>query len=116
MLEDLLQLARQGLSLSPEDDGERFVEAVEGYLGKFEQWRLSWDEQAMESLPTKEKDALRAQLAVLKELHQQLMSKIDLGKQGLLDQMSDFGKRAKALRSYIDHYPSRITIAGRRKG
>jgi len=62
------------------------------------------------------KQELRGRIEVLQTNHAQLVSELNLLKGEVVEHLGEIHRRGKALRTYIDRFPSRVSIAGKRKG
>ena len=99
---------------SDEQDYDRFTEQVTDYLESLDAWQKAY--QADPKVPDAEHAHFAQLVNTLNELHQQIVVKATAKKDEVASQMGDVYKRAQVLKKYIDRYPSRITITGRRKG
>lgn len=90
------------------------------YLERFEEWRRGIESSrpfdAASALSPAEQEELRAAVKEYQATHLVLVERLTGLKDGLAGQMGELHRKAKALKSYVDPYPSRITIAGKRKG
>lgn len=112
----LVALAREALIVSI-DREELFVEKVTAYLEQFESWRTGIEQQGdsgEESILSSEE--CRPQLELLQKLHQEVLSRATVQRDLVAHQLGEIHRRAQALKKYVDRYPSRITIAGKREG
>lgn len=108
----LIRLATEAL-LAEQKDVDTFLAGIGEYLTSLEEWRTKFAEVS----PTEEVDAeTRAALTELNEIHQKLLQGGDQFRKKLTQEMGDNKKKASALRAYVDRFPQRITIAGKRKG
>ena len=111
-INELLELAEKAIS-DEALDSELFLQSVAEYLEALETWRGS--------LPTTDagtpaREEMKAALGRLNETHKTLLERSNVHREKLMGQMGDAQKKAKALRTYVDRFPDRITIAGKRKG
>lgn len=111
-LDTLLEEARRAMAIEPLED---FLIAVESYLDVFEAWKVRDSESEDGSLDKGAADRASS-LSELKNLHEQLMARVDQAKEGLGGEMQGIHRRSKALKSYVNQYPSRVSITGHRKG
>ncbi|MCC6953279.1 MAG: hypothetical protein IT290_04105 [Deltaproteobacteria bacterium] len=118
-VEQLIQLARRALEL-PVDEAASLVAALEDYLQAFDSWQLALsgtNPLAPDSpLSESERDSFRSSVQQLETLHRAVLELAQNNRDRVYNQMGGVRKRAQALRAYIDKYPSRITIAGKREG
>ena len=109
---DLLSLAEYALA-EEEADSEKFLKSLARYLDALEFWRAAL---AKSDSPQPTGDGVKSALGRLNETHQRLLERSNLHREKLMSEMGTAQKKAKALRSYVDRFPERITIAGKRKG
>lgn len=112
-LESLISLAEKVLEC-PVEERDSFIEQVDSYLNALESWRTDIEEKmaSQSELPP----SLRERVELLNSRHQELMRRADFERQALTAEMGEAKKKASALRAYVDRFPQRITIAGKRKG
>ena len=107
-------------SLSLESDLEQVLLQADSYTARLESWKNQVEEaapfEAESDFTTAQKEAFRAQVLVFQDRHLALTERLSGARDLVTQQMGDLHKRAKALRTYVDRFPSRITIAGKRKG
>lgn len=112
--EQLLAVELSAETLDP------FLSAAQGYLDNVEAWRTAFQtSDAMDralKLPDEQRAEFKAVVMKLVEVHDQVTQRSAAVRDDLKDQIIDVHRRAKGLKRYIDQYPSRITIAGKRKG
>lgn len=110
---DVLEADRQG-------DVNLFLEKVGLYLDSFDAWKNEVEKvnplDDSSSLSDAEREYLRAQIKELDVVHRAVVLRAVEIKDSVADTIGDVHKRAKVARAYIDQFPSRITIAGKRKG
>ena len=115
----LLALARRTLEL-PQEDAAALVAALEEYLEAFDRWQSALQGNnplAPDSpVPAAEREAFRSQVEALEVDHRAVLELAQQNRDRIHTQMGGMRKRAQALKAYIDRYPSRITIAGKREG
>ena len=112
---ELEKEAREVLSLGA--DTPRFIDAVEKYLQHFDAWQSAVaGVDAPSFVSPADKESFRKLLAGYAAVHQQVTEKASSSRDEVASKLGDIRKRAHALRSYIDQYPSRITITGKREG
>ncbi len=116
LIEALEELITKGKLIlkSDEPDYDRFTAQVTDYLEGLDSWQTAY--QSNPNLPDAEQERFAKLVAMLNDLHQQIVTKASAKKDEVASQMGDVYKRAQVLKKYIDRYPSRITITGRRKG
>lgn len=112
---NLTTLAKEILSLTGEVEPDLFHQKTNYYLEQFGKWQDSVESDGL-SVGDDPDNPLREALAQLLSHHEQVVARVEMLKGEVLDALTDVHKRGKALRSYVDRYPSRITIAGKRKG
>ena len=115
----LLSTLPQTPDVPAEELDDRFPQ-IQAYLTDFENWRLRVEREnpLSESSPgtAEEKAQLRAAIERLYERHLEFSGRVSLLKRDVARQLGEVHQRGRALKAYIDRYPSRITIAGKRKG
>ena len=89
-----------------------FVESVGEYIRALEEWRVKLAPEGQTPLD----ESSRQALVELNEIHQRVLTQANEMKQGLVGEMGEAKKKASAIRAYVDRFPQRITIAGKRKG
>lgn len=105
----LKQLAERVLSLDPTST-ESFLSLVTEYLEDFDRWAAAMSATGAPSEP------LRGALEQLSGLHQQVTERADLHREKIKWDLGETHRRAQGLKAYVDRFPSRITIAGKREG
>lgn len=128
MIRDLISQARsilaefsvdgtrgESTTASTEAD-DLLIERVSSYLDAFDSWRAVQGVSIEGDLNLNLHKELREELISLQAVHLEVMALTERRKGDLGARLSDVGLRAKALRSYVDHFPSRINITGKRKG
>lgn len=118
-LTELIACAERALGVPAEQGVESFLELAASYLESFEQWQNGLDESnplQSELLSSPEKEAFREELLRLSVLHQQLIERAGGEKSELSSQMGEMHRKAAGLKRYVDNFPSRISIAGKRRG
>ena len=117
-VQHLSLLATKILSFGDSVSIESFGDHINQYLTTFQEWQvgLESNEQFLESLPHDEKAAFREAVVQLHSLHEQIVTLVSEKKTALLANLAELHKREKALKAYVDRYPARITITGKRKG
>ena len=92
---------------------DAFVASVGEYIRALEDWRAKL---APEGETASLDEASRQALIELNEIHQRVLSRANEMKQELVGEMGEAKKKASAIRAYVDKFPQRITITGKRKG
>ncbi|HQH26107.1 MAG TPA: hypothetical protein PLP17_01810 [Oligoflexia bacterium] len=119
-LERLNYLVGEALAVPEDGSLDEFVAKTEGYMEALEAWQAEIGQSGLSNqtseLPEHEKSMLRELISSLNERHQQLMVRAGMAKDNVGAAMGDIHRRAAGLKKYVDSYPSRITIAGKRKG
>ncbi len=117
---NLVALAESALASAEQKVVDEFVVKTGEYLDALEKWQQAMNQcnPLLEGreLSDGERASFRAQIEKLGDLHQRLLNDAGSTKDDVGTKMSDVHKRAAGLRKYIDSAPSRITIAGKRKG
>ncbi len=117
---DLIVLAQKAMSLADGFDLVAFVDATEAYLSTLEAWQAEVNARGTPLVASvdseQEKESLRQRVKELQEIHQRLLSRAADTKEGVGVQMTELHKRATGMKKYVDTFPARITIAGKRKG
>lgn len=109
-IEEIIKNAQEALEID-EAEIDIFLDKVSSYLDALEKWR-----EAVKNEEVEKNNAFKEKLGILKELHDKIVSRSNLAKDKVANSLSDISKRAGALKSYIDHVPQRISIAGKREG
>lgn len=113
-IKNLIDRASAVVGAEEADDVELFLKSVTEYLEAFDVWQADLGDTA--TLSEEERERARPEVEKLNQMHNQVMA-ITESKKGLVTaEMKNLHKRAGALKKYIDRYPARITIAGKRKG
>ena len=102
-------------SVSLEGD-DRLIELLGAYLDSFDAWRAFQEDHLPADLSPQQQEILRSELKELQGVHLEVMELTERKKGELGVRLSDVGLRAKALRCYVDHFPARINITGKRQG
>ena len=106
----LVGKAKDALCCAEADDTPAFMHSLEGYLSSFD----SWEKIVLQSkLP--DDAGFQEKLQELYQLHQKMLTVAQEKKDQVLGRLGDIKRRKKALRTYIDRYPSRISITGKRE-
>ncbi|MCB0360015.1 MAG: hypothetical protein KDD44_10275 [Bdellovibrionales bacterium] len=110
----LTEAARGLLDDSPAGDPEAFQTRVATYIQGFDQAQLRIQEhvQAVTTVDS----ALKVALQELHEAHVALAERVATFRDTVGVELRNLHQRQRALRRYVDPFPQRITIAGRRKG
>lgn len=121
IVRQVVQLINQGkeiLSLGREAELEPLLDKMESYLTAFQSWQTYFEQQRANfaALSTKETQSLRSHLEELSNIHEDIMNRLASNKNNLNVELGDIHKRGKALKAYVDRFPQRITIAGKREG
>ncbi|MCC6221111.1 MAG: hypothetical protein IT291_07720 [Deltaproteobacteria bacterium] len=119
-IENLLKLCSCIGSLPEGVDLDSLVQEVGVYLDSLEKWQAAFVGAAPlgdgSAFSDDERSSIRALLAKLDESHRIVLAIVDRRKELVAGQMGELHHRGKALKSYLDKYPARITIAGKRTG
>jgi len=111
-LDELCGLGRKALECDPKEVNE-FLDLMTAYLEQVDTWRARVEVDPGEGeMP----DSVRTRFESLNAIHKELLTRAEQSKAIVSSAMGEVHKKAGALRIYIDKYPQRITIAGRRKG
>ena len=105
----LKRLAEQVLSLD-QAATEPFLNLVTEYLESFDRWSVA---VSVTGVPS---ESLRGALEELSGLHQQVIERADSHREKIKWDLGEIHRRAQGLKAYVDRFPSRITIAGKREG
>ena len=98
-IDALLSLGRELLSVEPTE--ETFVERVTNYSAGLS--------ALLESVDTGEGEVSRGSLQALLELHREIITRCQGERSGALVQLKELEQRGKAIRSYLDTLPRRIS-------
>jgi len=110
---DVLALAKAAQAA----EGEEFVTKVDLYLNAFDAWQKKVEKNS--SLLPKEGSELESFRGVVQQLnavHQTIISQANDEKESVANELGALHKRAQGLKSYVDRFPKRISITGKRKG
>ena len=115
----LLSSLPQIPDLPAEELDDRFPQ-IETYLNDFEEWRGQIERknplEDSAAGTAEDKAQLRAAIGQLYERHLEFSGRLTLLQRDVARQLGEIHQRGRALKAYIDRYPSRITVAGKRKG
>lgn len=115
----LIELAQHALQLGLLDPAQLLVE-VDAYLQEFELWQGNIAQVnplgPTSSFSDNEKVQFRNELLELEQVHQELVTRAESCRDQIRSDITEIRKRTQGLKAYIDRYPSRITIAGKREG
>ncbi len=117
--ENVSTQGRALLALDFAENPEVFLDSLDQYLKAFASWeQLAMSPEYREKLrrlsPT-EARALRSKLETLSSIHTQVIQLAERCRETLRGELGELHRRGKALRSYIDRYPSRVNITGKRE-
>lgn len=113
-IETLLVHAKAILTIDNDTNFDLFLEKLETYLHKLEQWQKQTEQQ---EFPVQGLNSPFAKLLEeLHNVHSQVVDCANSRKEALREELSGIYKRAQGMKAYIDRFPSRITIAGKRQG
>lgn len=115
-LDELLEQARRCSKLGGGSDPDEVIAAIRVYLDNFAGWQEKAQEAASGKLSPERQAHVRARIQELERCHAQVVKLAEASKQQIADELSDLHRRKKALRTYLDRFPSRISITGKRKG
>ena len=110
---ELLKKAQAVLELDGASNPETLSDVIQDYVRSFTEW-----EQQIANEPRSDADAagLRDAVAKLAALHHKVIEKASVVRDAIGDEIKNLRTREHALRRYVDPFPQRITIAGKRKG
>lgn len=115
----LIELAQHALQLEQSDPAPLLAE-VDAYLQEFERWQGNIAQVnplgTTSAFSEREKIEFRNQLLELEQVHQELVTRAESCRDQIRSDITEIRKRTQGLKAYIDRYPSRITIAGKREG
>ena len=112
-VDHLIKSAGSLIQQFEEGQVEAALVGLEEYLAEFEGWAATVGTE-----PAQGEEAVRLQskLASLKALNDRLLVLSDAAKDSVSVKLGLSHKKLQALKSYIDRYPQRITITGKREG
>lgn len=123
VLEDincLLGMAETVIQLSDSEDLEVFLEATDRYLEKFSIWRESIEQDegklSLQQLKGNLNSSMVDHLKKLQEQHLKITNLTEAKRTEVGEGIANLHTRSRALKSYMDRFPQRITIAGKREG
>ncbi len=113
----LITLAEAALATKSSD---QFLIKAENYLASFDIWRAETEPlnplSGESPLSDEEKKIVREHLERLQALHNQVIEAANSKKEGVGEEIRGVHKRASGLKKYIDRYPKRISITGKKQG
>ena len=109
-VEELCDMGSTLLTRASTLDLESFEEGVQRYVDRFQ----TWAEKFNEEIPIP--DDLRNALERLQEIHSKLSSEVVVRRDQIGQALGDVHRKEKAHKAYIDQFPKRITLTGKRKG
>ncbi|MCB0346737.1 MAG: flagellar protein FliT [Bdellovibrionales bacterium] len=115
-LNALIELARSCGNLPKNADPEDVITQIRKYLEIFDDWQQRAGEFDVDSISEAEQAQIKSSIEELQRLHSGVTARAESAKGKIADDLSDLHKRNKALKTYLDRYPSRISITGKRKG
>ena len=114
---ELISAARNSLAEEARGNFEAFVQTVTVYLDRFEQWYQRYEkDKPSYGLSEDQRSELKKLVEELNALHQQIITKTTVERDAVATEMGQLHKRGQALKAYVDRFPSRISITGKRKG
>lgn len=127
ILDTLIRLGEQALEAGGKvndrtgtgEDVERFVTQVTHYLELLERWQAAVNNSnpfLMPGVTEAEKEDARSKVSQLGELHKKILSRASESKDTVGSEVSAVHKKAQAMKAYVDPYPGRMTITGKRTG
>ncbi len=99
----------------PVENGEEFVAGLADYLELFDQLQSDTSAKPVKLQPAEQQLAKKS-VEKLQELHTRVLARSVDMKAEIAKQLGDVFHRSQALRAYVDPYPSRISITGKRQG
>ena len=119
-VQNLIELAEKAIGDFELAPTEEFVLHTESYMAQLEAWQSEMGPDGLSNfaaaISPEDKAKLKQCVTHLNELHAELIRRAETAKQQVGAEMGDLHKRAVGLRKYVDTYPSRVTITGKRKG
>lgn len=116
----LTEIAKAVLALDDSIEPDELVEQLNHYLNQFENWQRGFEERgiltATQELEEEKRAELRSAIETLLASHVKVVERAEAAKAAVGEQMTGIHKRGAAMKKYIDRYPSRISITGKRKG
>jgi len=91
-----------------EDDSILFISGLDKYLMMLE--------EIQERLPLEASNVSESLASELFLVHQQITSRSESEKEGILVRMSQLNQRSSILKTYLNQWPARISITGKRTG
>jgi len=91
-----------------EDDSALFITGLDKYLAMLDEIQKRLPKEA-ESIP-------KELAAELLEVHKKVTARSESEKEGVLVKMSQLNQRSTILKTYLNPWPSRISITGKRTG
>ncbi len=115
-LDSLIEHAKACRELPGDCDPEEVISRIRAYLEDFDSWQKAASELDASTLSDDEQQQARSKIELLGQLHAEVSTRAETAKERIAGELSDLHKRNKALKTYLDRYPSRISITGKRKG
>jgi uncharacterized protein YjbK len=113
----LIETAKGLLLITKDSSLEEFDVKANKYIESFTQWQLEFEAgDVLQGVSDYDRQEIREVLIELQEVHNQVIQFANEYREGVLGALSELHKRGKALRAYVDNYPSRITVTGKREG
>lgn len=110
----VVDLAEQALA-EPPSEIERFLKRSDRYLKALDAWRAQLASgSGIEGHP--QHDELLQLIERLNAVHSEIVKRSQDMREEVAQELSAMHKRASALKSYIDRFPKRVTITGKREG
>ncbi len=118
--DDLIASARRALKSAEAGEVDVFLQHAASYLGDFEPWSSQISElkpfSPNSKVPKKQQEAAKAKVKSLYDVHTAVVQAAEQRKEVVGGQLGSMHKKSKAIKTYLDPYPSRVSITGKRKG
>jgi hypothetical protein len=118
--EDLIASASRALASAEAGATEVFLQHAASYLGDFEPWASQMNEleplRPEADFSEEEKASAKEIIQKLFDIHSAVLAAAEGQKETVGAQMGAMHKKSKAIKTYLDPYPGRVSITGKRKG
>lgn len=118
-LDRLLVQAETALSLEPAGAPDELIGLLDVYLQDFDAFQGEIEvggSPGSRGWSGEEKSTFRAKLERLNLLHDQIIAIATAERDAVGKSLGELQNRNRALKKYVDQYPERISLTGKRKG
>lgn len=118
--DDLIASARRALASAEAGETEVFLQHAASYLGDFEPWSSQISElkpfSPDSNVPEEQQAEAKKHVQDLYDVHTAVVTAAEERKVAVGAQLGSMHKKSKAIKTYLDPYPSRVSLTGKRKG